>query len=232
MHQILPVCQDIERNAGGTCANRRMTASTSVGPSFHRRLEGNTQAMTTLTKRFSKSKLPDSTEMRERILEAVEQAIDRVEDVVKDAPSPKEAADNLRKQRIVRSAGTTMVAIAPAVARAARNRRLRGGSRRAALAAPFALRTHPVLMGVGVAATALTGALLLKRALSRFTHGSSSSDELQEAQDRSVEEFDPTGFSLDEEVERMEDEGGEPGTGSAPSDRRFVGSNGQRATRS
>ncbi len=187
--------------------------------------------MTRLTERFSKSRLPDSSELRERILEAVEQAIDRVEDVVQDAPTPKEAADSLRRQRFVRSAGTAIVAAGPTVARMAKSRRLRRGSRRAALAAPFALRAHPVLMGIGLATTAVTGALLLRRALAKRS-GSESSSELELAHDRYVEDFDPTQFNLDEEVERMEDEGGEPSAGSAATDRRFTRSNGQRATRS
>jgi hypothetical protein len=189
--------------------------------------------MTRLTERFSRSKLPDSTDLRERILEAVEQAIDRVEDVVQDAPSPKEAADHLRRQRLVRSAGTTIVAIAPTVTRMAKNRHVRRTSRRAALAAPFAMRAHPVLMGVGLAATAVTGALLIRRAIARRAElDSTTSSQLQQAQDRYVEDFDPTRFNLEEEVERMEDEGGEPSAGSAAAERRFVRSNGQRATRS
>lgn len=185
--------------------------------------------MTRLTARFSKSKLPDSTELRERILEAVEQAIDRVEDVVQDAPSPKDAADGLRRQRFVRSAGTTIVAIAPTVARVAKNRHVRRGSRRAAVAAPFAMRAHPVLVGVGLAATAITGALMLRRAIVK-RNSANAGNELVQAHDRYVEDVDPTRFSLEEEVERMEDEGGEPSAGSAGSDRRFVRSNGQRAT--
>jgi hypothetical protein len=188
--------------------------------------------MTRLTKRFSKSTLPDSTELRERILAAVEQAIDRVEDVVQDAPSPKEAADHIRRQKLVRTAGTTIVAIAPTVARAAKNRHVRRGSRRAAVAAPFAMRAHPVLLGVGLATTALTGAIMIRRALARRAAGDDSRSELELAHERYVEDFDPTRFNLEEEVERMEDEGGEPSAGSAGQTRRFVRSNGQRATQS
>ena len=86
--------------------NLRETARVCVKPhswSFHRRLNGNTTTMTRLTARFSKSQLPETSELRERILEAVEQAMDRIEDVVQDAPSPKEAADGIRRQRFVRA---------------------------------------------------------------------------------------------------------------------------------
>lgn len=187
--------------------------------------------MSRLSARFSKSQLPDSSELRERILAAVEQAIDRVEDVVADAPSPKEAADSLRRQRFVRSAGTTIVAIAPTVAKVAKNRHVRRSSRRAAAAAPFAMRAHPALMGIGLAATAVGGAMAVRRMLAK--RSASSSSELVRAHDRYVEDVDPTGFSLEEEVGRMEDEGGEPSAGAAGSmGGRFVRSNGQRTTRS
>ncbi len=195
--------------------------------------------MTRLTSRFSTSKLPDTSDVRERILEAVEQAIDRVEDVVQDAPSPKEAADSLRRQRFVRSAGTTIIAVAPTVARVAKpamtkvakHRMVRRGSRRAVVVAPFAMRAHPVLLGVGLAATAVGGAFAVRRMLAK--RADSSSTELERAHDRYVEDFDPTRFNLDEEVERMEDEGGEPSAGSSSSrERRFVrsGNGSARAT--
>lgn len=195
--------------------------------------------MTRFSERFSKADLPATTELRERILEAVEQAMDRIEDVVQDAPSPKEAADSLRRQRFVRSAGTTILAVAPTVARVARptvvrvakNRHVRRGSRRAAVAAPFAMRAHPVLMGVGLAATAVGGAFAIRRKLAQ--RADSSTKELQRAHDRYVEDVDPTRFSLEEEVERMEDEGGEPSAGSVTGlDSRFVRSSDPRASRS
>lgn len=190
--------------------------------------------MTRLTSRFSKSRLPEPQDLRERILDAVEQAIDRVEDVVSDAPSPKQTADRLRRQRVVRSAGTTIVAIAPTVARVARNRHVRRGSKGAVRLAPHALRAHPVLMGVGLAAAALGGVALLRRRRAASQLATASNRSLERAHDSYVEDVDASHFDLTEEVERMEDEGGEPSAGSAPAgrDRRFARSNGQRATRS
>ena len=133
----------------------------------------------------------------------------------------------MRRQRFVQAAGTTVVAIAPTVTRLARNRHVRRGTRRAAVAAPFAMRAHPVLMGVGLAATAVGGAFAVRRALARRA-ASGSPTELERAHDRYVEDVDPTRFSLEEEVERMEDEGGEPSAGST--NRRFVRADGHRAT--
>lgn len=183
--------------------------------------------MTPFTKRFSKASIPDASELRDRfpdtsdlrarILDAVEQAIDRVEDVVADAPSPKEAAARVRRQRVVQQATSAAVAAAPYVARAARSRHVRRNSSRAARVAPLALRAHPVLLGIGLAASAVSGVLLFRRL--RAQHASTSdatvgASGLQRRHDRYVE--DSTRFDLTEEVQRMEDEGGEPSAGASP----------------
>lgn len=184
--------------------------------------------MSRLTRKFptrrSSIDLPDTSALRERILEAVEQAIDRVEDVVSntDVPSASDTAKRVRKTRAWEMAGTAVAAAGPTVVRAARNRHVRRHSTRAARIAPLAVRSHPVLLGVSLAIAAVAGFGIAKRLKAR--HASEGAGLLR-AHDRYTEGVDSSDFSLTEEVSRMEDEGGDPGAYDgtpASRSRRFV----------
>jgi hypothetical protein len=158
----------------------------------------------------------DTSAIRARVMDAVEDALDRAEDALKDAPSASEAADRVRHSRAVEAASTAVVAGVPIAFRALRTRATRKHAVKAArFAAPKVVRAHPVLLGAGLVGGALFGIRTARRLRARRM----TDTELQGQELASGARFD-----LDEEVARMEGEGGEPGA-SAPvstSRRRFV----------
>jgi hypothetical protein len=159
----------------------------------------------------------DTSAIRARVMDAVEDALDRAEDALKDAPSATEAAARVRRSRAVEAASTAVAAGVPIAVKALRTRATRKHAMKAArFTAPKVMRMHPVLLGAGV----VGGALLGLDAARRLRNRRLADSKLQGQELASGARFD-----LDEEVARMEDEGGEPGayaTGSTSRRNRFV----------
>lgn len=175
--------------------------------------------------------LPAASDVRERVLDLLEQAVDRVSDAVEEAPDPRsralEAARSVgRNTRRSELATAAIVAGAPAVARAIAERvaARRAPVRSTVKAVPAVVLSRPALIGMGIGAVAL-GGLLAVRFMRRR---GSTADEHEAIEERSSEEssgrVSTTGDQVDEAIARMQDEGGDPGDAEhaqAPS-RRFV----------
>ena len=108
----------------------------------------------------------DTAAIRQRIMAAVEEAMDRAEAALDQAPSTEEvvvhaskAADSVRRSRAVELATTAIAAGVPVVTRQVRKRVLsrRTASRMpAVMVVPVAVaRRHPVVLGVTVLASLL-----------------------------------------------------------------------------
>lgn len=158
---------------------------------------------------------PDTDMLRARIMEVVDEALDRVEsayiaasDLVADAPTASEAARRMRRSRAVESASAVVAAGLPIATKALRSR----GARRSAKVAPFVLRRHPVVFGASLLGAAVIGAVAMKRRHDNRSGASDSASPFDEELDS-----DSGAYDLDLEVTRMEAEGGEPSGGSASS---------------
>jgi hypothetical protein len=167
----------------------------------------------------SSLELPAADEVRERILGAVEQAIDRVS----DATSPAESAGSMRRYMRNRElASAALIAGAPALARVARERLVTRRARRSAFAiVPATVVSRPFLIGTGVIGGVIASVLVI-RAIRRRRAAKHHRPELAS--------FDPTRFDLDDEVARMQDEGGDPAGAASARSRRFVRSGSESTT--
>lgn len=165
----------------------------------------------------------DAKALRARVLDIVEDAMGQVEDLLHDAPGKDEAvaaAGRVRHSRAVELVGTAVAAGVPIASQLVRRHASRRNATRVARVMPFVVRTHPVLFGAAVVCGAIVGVELLRR---RRASGDEGNWRLLRRAERHQEEA-ATGFDLDEEVARMEDEGGDPGAyGPVPRHkRRFV----------
>jgi len=154
--------------------------------------------------------VPDTTVLRSRIMAAVEEALDRAEAAVHDAPSATEAAKKVRQSRAADATLAAVSASAPIVMSALRARATRKAATRVA---PWALRAHPVLLGASVVGGAALGVMAVRR---RRTEDAEASKHYELSPDASA--------SLDDQVARMSGEGGDIGgydvVGATP--RKFV----------
>lgn len=166
--------------------------------------------------RLLKDRTPDLDDvaLRARIIEVVEGAIDQVDTLLADARRPttedaKEVVERVRDSRAVERAGTLIAAGAPFAVRMARAQMNRRNARRAARAMPLLARTHPVLLGASVVGGALLGMELVARRRRGADEEPESTKRLARRAERQAGRA--TGYDLEEEVARMEGEGGEPG---------------------
>lgn len=142
-----------------------------------------------------------SGSLMERAKDLVEDVIDRVEGVVEDRPSARDAAGELRRNgRAADLASAAVVAIGPAVMRTLRDRRMQRMARRRTVAVVVA---RPVVLGSGLAAAAVGGWALLR--LARRLRGTGTA-KLQQRNDAFVAGTDPTSYTLEQEVGRMLDD--------------------------
>jgi hypothetical protein len=151
------------------------------------------------------------SDLRDRILEIVGDAVDQVGAALEEAPKPtmddaRDAAERVRTSHVVEAAGAAIAAALPLAARVARRQVNRRNARHAATALPFIMRRHPVVMGASLVGGALLGLELLHRR--RAPSDSARTRRLARRAD--AQAGIATGFDLDEEVARMEGEGGEP----------------------
>jgi hypothetical protein len=160
-------------------------------------------------------------EVRDRILDVVEQAIDRISDVVEDTPTPGEAAQSMRRYTRNRElASAAFIAGAPALARAARERIMsRRASRSTFAVIPVTVASRPLLIGTGVVGGVVASALLIRAIRKRRARRTTE-----------ITEFDPTRFDLEDEVARMQDEGGDAAGAAEARYRRFVRSGSESTT--
>lgn len=176
------------------------------------------------------NRLPDTTVLRARVMAAVEEAMDRIEDVMHDAPTPREAAgrvldsraaeaatanaERVRTSRAGEATATAAAAALPVVVSFLRDRAKSKAALRAARVAPFVFRSNPVLLGASV----VGGAALGVAAIRRMRADAAARDEA------GGEMSAPARTVLAEEVSRMEGEGGDPGAydGTPTPLRRFV----------
>lgn len=161
-----------------------------------------------------------ASDLRGRVLDLFEQVLDRMGDVVEEAPERRANAMDAARSvgRQVRSseiASAAVVAGAPAVARAISER---VASRRSAAAAvktvPAIVLSRSAVLGLGVGAVALGGYATYRIVRRRRASGASEgSGQVEHVRDE-----------LDDAIARMQDEGGEPaGSGEEPPpSRRFV----------
>lgn len=167
----------------------------------------------------------DMTALRAKVMDVVEEAIDRAEAALHDAPRPsevaglaKQRAERVRRSQTVEAATAALGASMPFIVEAVKRRVTTRNARRAAKFTPWALRAHPVLFGAAVAGGALIGVAYLRhqRQEQRELTSSSGGDAgLRSAHERFEARAD--GFDLEDEVARMEAEGGEPaGASEAP----------------
>lgn len=174
--------------------------------------------------------LPDTTVLRARVMAAVEEALDRAEDAWNDAPSAKDAAGRVRDSRAaeatvasaerVRSsrageaAVTAVAAVLPLAASFLRDRAKSKAAMRAARIAPIAMRAHPVLLGASVVGGVALGVAAVRRMQSEGSRDDDAHDELSGS----------AKTSMDNQVSRMEGEGGDLGAydGTPTPLRRFV----------
>lgn len=166
--------------------------------------------------------LPAPDELRERILDAVEQAIDRVGTVIEDAPSPSEAAHRMRRHtRNVELASAAIVAGAPALARAAHERIVQRRAAKSVVAfVPVSVAvSRPLLIGSGVVGGVVASALVLRAIRKRR-----AARHVRETEQSAI---DATRFDVDAEVARMQYEGGNPAGSEQAQTRRFVRSGGE-----
>jgi hypothetical protein len=155
----------------------------------------------------------DDAALRARIIEVVEGAIDQVDTLLSDARRPtaddaREVVERVRESHVVERAGALVAAGAPLAMRFARTQMNRRNAKRAVRVMPVFVRTHPLLFGASVVGGALLGMELLTRRRGR--------DDAPESTERLTRKADrraaiATGFDLEEEVARMEDEGGDAG---------------------
>jgi hypothetical protein len=197
--------------------------------------------MTTVMKRIrskasdlSDARVPDTGDLRERLKDIVEEAVDRVGDLV-DRDSASGAARSVsRNARLADLAPAALVAVGPGVVRALRERHQ--ASRSSAVGSvlavvPMAVTRRRALMGGGVVAGMVAGVMVARWAYRRRSARRRAAEELAMEHDAYVQSVDPGRFDLEAEVARMEGEGGEPASGSgdddagsaaSPSRRRFV----------
>ncbi|MEO6867348.1 MAG: hypothetical protein ABI200_04945 [Gaiellales bacterium] len=177
--------------------------------------------MTKMLNRAKKSindiEFPDAGEIRSRVMDAVEQALDRLDDVVSDAPSASEASSRLRNSAAVNAASTFVVASIPAAVSALRSRATRTSTSRAARMVPSVVRIHPMIFGVAVLGGAAVGIVIVRT-------------RARKKEEQAIEEQ----RALDKAKARMEGEGPMPGvyldtgpsnppeTSSGSAERRFV----------
>lgn len=167
--------------------------------------------------------LPAASELRERVLDIVENMIDRVGDVVDDttSTSPRDRAMGAARgiQRHTRGselASAAAVAAAPAIARAIGERiAARRASTLSVKSVPAVVLSRPALIGLGAGA-AIAGGLVAVRLVRRRRRRLEA--------EKPGEDFDSRTYDVDEAVAQMQDEGGSPdGGGHAQrSTRRFV----------
>lgn len=151
----------------------------------------------------------DTTALRTRILDAVEDAIDHAESLLRQAPgiddtkdAAADAAKRVRRSRAIEATGAAVAAGAPFVTGAIRSRLNARNARKAGRLVPNVLRAHPAVFGAAVVGGALAGV-----AVARRMRSDSSSDKLlEESPDDQLDE----GLVVGGQVARMEDEGGEP----------------------
>lgn len=147
---------------------------------------------------------PDVDELRERVYSAVEDALARAGNLIDDAPDRDDIVRGVRQRsRSAELAASAALAAAPHALRMARSRVLRGRRSRAAklvAVVPVAVTRRSVFAtgGVGVA---LVGGFFVARWAWRRR---------QAAMDASRGAGVIDGTDLELQVERMEDEGGEP----------------------
>jgi hypothetical protein len=154
----------------------------------------------------------DQDALRAKLVDVLESAIDQVEALVADAPRPsaedaRQVASRVRESRVVEKVGTAIAAGAPIAMRVARQQMNRRNAKRAMRFVPLIARRHPLIFGASVVGGALLGMELLSRA--RSPRDAASTKRLAWRADRQAELA--TGFDLDEEVARMEGEGGDTG---------------------
>jgi hypothetical protein len=167
-------------------------------------------------------------ELRERVFDAVEVALDRVDDVPHARDAVLDMARNVRiDSRRAELARAAIVAGAPSVLRAARTRLARRHAPRGLRVVPVVIVSRPFLVGAGVVGVAITGALVVRsvRARRRARQELAVEQPIDVAHDAYVESVDPESFDLEVEVERMDSEGGVAQEGSSseePASRRFA----------
>ncbi|MCW2927877.1 MAG: hypothetical protein JWM86_1845 [Thermoleophilia bacterium] len=160
--------------------------------------------------------LPATQELRDRVLDFVEQVVDRTSGVIDDAPTPSEAARRVRRSRAIEVASGAIATAVPIGVEYLRDRREQVASMstpaKTALVlrtAPKVLRFHPAVRTVALAGGVAGAALLVRRKIrSRRAERS-----LQAGSDRFASQASANRFELDEEVARMADEGGQPSSG-------------------
>lgn len=157
----------------------------------------------------------DFAALRERLQAMVGEAVDQVERAWSEAPSASDAkaaagarVEQVRDSRAIETLAGLAATAAPVVAGFARRQVNRRNARHAAKALPLVVRAHPVLMGATIAAGALVGVELLRRR--HLASNGATERRLQRRADARRSSL-ATGFDLDEEVARMEGEGGDPG---------------------
>lgn len=111
-----------------------------------------------------RERMPDTSALRARVMDAVEDALDRVEDAMADAPRPKEVATKAKSSRAGELAMAAVTAGLPIVTSALKSRGTRTAAKRAARMAPMvAVRAHPVLLGLSLVGGAALGVAALRR---------------------------------------------------------------------
>ena len=160
--------------------------------------------------------LPDTSELRSRIMDAVEEAIDRAESAVHDAPSPKEAAERVKTSRVGEATTAAIAAGLPIVISAVKGRAKGKAARRAAKVAPLAARSHPMLLGAAMVGGVALGLAAMRRRAAMAAKTSSGDAHYELSRDARSE--------LKDDVARMEGEGGDLGAYDAEPKplRRFV----------
>lgn len=165
--------------------------------------------------------LPASQEVRDRILDFVEQVVDRTSTVIEDAPTPGEAARRVRRSRAIEVTSGALATALPIGLEYLRDRRadVAAMSTPAKTAivlrtAPKALRLHPAVTGIALAGGVAGAAMLVrKRVKARRAEQALRDRGVVAAGDDFSSQADSNRFDLDEEVARMADEGGEPSRG-------------------
>ncbi len=168
---------------------------------------------------------PDTSDLRERIKDIVDDAIERVGDIVDGSDRTGRAGDAARSvgrnAKLVDLAPAAIMAVGPGVVRAMRERAAarRTFATRTLAVVPVAVTRRSMLVGGGAAAGVVAGLLLARWAIKRRAARRRAAEDLSIQHDTYVAEIDPKQFDLEAEVERMEDEGGDP---SGSRVRRFV----------
>ncbi len=171
-----------------------------------------TTLMNRISSRASNVDLPEASDLRERVFDTLEEAIDRIGDLGDPRSGVLDAAAGVRRHSRLSDLGVAvLVATGPAIFRALRERFTRPSPRARVIAAvPVIVTRRPVLIGGGVFAGLLAG-FFLARAIRR-TRAAERGDEQQllAEHEEYAASVDPSSFDIDREVARMQDEGGEP----------------------